>query len=71
MTLDEIAQVPVDFAETARLAQQAGFGGVQIHAAHGFLLSQFLSLLFNKRMDQYGGTTANRGGRGISDHLLR
>jgi 2,4-dienoyl-CoA reductase-like NADH-dependent reductase (Old Yellow Enzyme family) len=60
MTLDEIAQVPVDFAETARLAQQAGFGGVQIHAAHGFLLSQFLSPLFNKRMDQYGGTIANR-----------
>lgn len=51
MTLDEIAHVPVDFAETARLAQQAGFGGVQIHAAHGFLLSQFLSPLFNKRMD--------------------
>jgi 2,4-dienoyl-CoA reductase-like NADH-dependent reductase (Old Yellow Enzyme family) len=60
MSLDEIQQLPLDFAKTARLAQQAGFGGVQIHAAHGFLLSQFLSPLFNKRNDGYGGTIANR-----------
>jgi 2,4-dienoyl-CoA reductase-like NADH-dependent reductase (Old Yellow Enzyme family) len=60
MSLDEIHQIPLDFAKTAKLAQQAGFGGVQIHAAHGFLLSQFLSPLFNKRRDGYGGTIANR-----------
>ena len=60
MSLDEIHQVPLDFAKTAKLAQQAGFGGVQIHAAHGFLLSQFLSPLFNKRSDGFGGTIANR-----------
>lgn len=60
MSLDEIDRVPLDFAETAKLAQQAGFGGVQIHAAHGFLLSQFLSPLFNKRSDGFGGTIANR-----------
>ncbi|MEY8118519.1 MULTISPECIES: NADH:flavin oxidoreductase/NADH oxidase family protein [unclassified Falsihalocynthiibacter] len=60
MTLDEIQQVPLEFAKTAKLAQQAGFGGVQIHAAHGFLLSQFLSPLFNKRSDAYGGPIANR-----------
>jgi 2,4-dienoyl-CoA reductase-like NADH-dependent reductase (Old Yellow Enzyme family) len=60
MTLDEIRQIPVDFANTAKLAQKAGFGGVQIHAAHGFLLSQFLSPLFNKRSDGYGGAIANR-----------
>ena len=60
MSLDEIQQLPLDFAKTAKLAQQAGFGGVQIHAAHGFLLSQFLSPLFNKRSDEYGGTIANR-----------
>lgn len=60
MTLDEIHRVPSEFAKTAELAQRAGFGGVQIHAAHGFLLSQFLSPLFNKRSDEYGGSIANR-----------
>ena len=60
LTLDEIHQLPAGFANTALLAQQAGFGGVQIHAAHGFLLSQFLSPLFNKRSDDYGGPIANR-----------
>jgi 2,4-dienoyl-CoA reductase-like NADH-dependent reductase (Old Yellow Enzyme family) len=60
LTIDEIHQLPSEFARTARLARQAGFGGVQIHAAHGFLLSQFLSPLFNKRRDGYGGAIANR-----------
>jgi len=60
LTIDEIHQLPSEFARTARLARQAGFGGVQIHAAHGFLLSQFLSPLFNKRSDEYGGAIANR-----------
>jgi 2,4-dienoyl-CoA reductase-like NADH-dependent reductase (Old Yellow Enzyme family) len=60
MDVDEIAQLPAGFANTARLARQAGFTGVQIHAAHGFLLSQFLSPLFNRRNDDYGGPIANR-----------
>ncbi|MBT8459635.1 MAG: NADH:flavin oxidoreductase/NADH oxidase family protein [Boseongicola sp.] len=60
MTLVEIHHVPSGFARTAELARQAGFGGVQIHAAHGFLLSQFLSPLFNKRSDDYGGAIENR-----------
>lgn len=60
LTLDEIAQVKEQFAQTAGLAQKTGFGGVQIHAAHGFLLSQFLSPLFNKREDEYGGSIENR-----------
>lgn len=56
----EIAMLPEQFADTARLAREAGFGGVQIHAAHGFLLSQFLSPLFNRRTDSYGGAVENR-----------
>lgn len=60
LTIDDIHQLPFEFARTAKLAQTAGFGGVQIHAAHGFLLSQFLSPLFNKRDDDFGGPIANR-----------
>ena len=60
LSLDEIKAVPSEFAQTAALSKQAGFGGVQIHAAHGFLLSQFLSPLFNHRTDAYGGSIANR-----------
>ncbi|WP_158967495.1 oxidoreductase [Chachezhania sediminis] len=60
LTAGEIAALPEQFARTARQAQDLGFGGVQIHAAHGFLLSQFLSPLFNRRTDRYGGPIANR-----------
>lgn len=60
MSVAEIQSLPLAFAQTAKLAQQAGFGGVQLHAAHGFLLSQFLSPLFNHRKDDYGGALANR-----------
>ena len=60
ISFGEIGQLPSEFARTAWLAQQADFGGVQIHAAHGYLLSQFLSPLFNKRSDEYGGAIANR-----------
>lgn len=60
LTLGEIQQLPIEFSRTALLAQRIGFGGVQIHAAHGFLLSQFLSPLFNKRTDAYGGPIAHR-----------
>jgi 2,4-dienoyl-CoA reductase-like NADH-dependent reductase (Old Yellow Enzyme family) len=59
-TLEDIASVASAFAQAAELAKQAGFDAVQIHAAHGFLLSQFLSPAFNKRSGEYGGELANR-----------
>ncbi|MEL6413406.1 MAG: NADH:flavin oxidoreductase/NADH oxidase family protein [Pseudomonadota bacterium] len=56
----EIAALPDTFARTARTAREWGFTGVEVHAAHGFLLSQFLSPLFNRRSDAYGGSITNR-----------
>ncbi|MEM9397188.1 MAG: oxidoreductase, partial [Pseudomonadota bacterium] len=60
LSLSEIKSLPGEFARTAALAKAFGFGGVEIHAAHGFLLSQFLSPLFNRRNDAYGGSLENR-----------
>jgi 2,4-dienoyl-CoA reductase-like NADH-dependent reductase (Old Yellow Enzyme family) len=60
MTLAEIGRVVAAFGESAALAKKAGFDGVQIHAAHGYLLSQFLSPFFNRRKDAYGGSIENR-----------
>ena len=60
LSLDEIQALPAEFARTASLAKKLGFGGVEVHAAHGFLLNQFLSPLFNKRADAYGGSLQNR-----------
>lgn len=60
MTADDIADVARRFATTSSLAERAGFTGVEIHAAHGYLLSQFLSPLANHRTDQWGGSLENR-----------
>ena len=60
MTRDDIERVVEAFGQAARRAREAGFDGVQIHAAHGFLLSEFLSPAFNQRTDEYGGEPANR-----------
>jgi 2,4-dienoyl-CoA reductase-like NADH-dependent reductase (Old Yellow Enzyme family) len=60
MTEDEIAALQRRFVQTAQWAEQAGFHGVQIHAAHGYLLSQFLSPLTNQRQDAWGGSIDNR-----------
>jgi 2,4-dienoyl-CoA reductase-like NADH-dependent reductase (Old Yellow Enzyme family) len=58
--LEDIEKIISAFSQAAELVTQAGFDAVQIHAAHGFLLSQFLSPAFNKRSDKYGGGLANR-----------
>jgi 2,4-dienoyl-CoA reductase-like NADH-dependent reductase (Old Yellow Enzyme family) len=60
LTVAEIEEIVRRFAVCAAAVKAAGFTGVQIHAAHGYLLSQFLSPRSNLRTDQYGGALANR-----------
>ena len=60
MTAADIAEVERRFVHTAVLSERAGFTGVEIHAAHGYLLSQFLSPLANHRRDHWGGSLENR-----------
>jgi 2,4-dienoyl-CoA reductase-like NADH-dependent reductase (Old Yellow Enzyme family) len=60
MTRADIRKTATSFARAAALAREAGFDGVQLHAAHGYLLSSFLSPHYNRRRDEYGGTVENR-----------
>lgn len=60
LTLAEIAEIPPQFAAAAARVKAAGFDGVELHSAHGYLLNQFLSPLTNLRTDSYGGSLANR-----------
>ena len=60
MTEADIGDTIRAYGEAALRAKKAGFDGVQVHAAHGYLLSQFLSPWFNRRSDRYGGSIENR-----------
>ena len=60
MRKDEIAEVGKDFGQAVHLAREAGFDAVEVHAGHGYLLSQFLSKYTNHRHDEYGGSLENR-----------
>lgn len=60
LRLDEIPRVVADYEQAARNAKAAGFDGVEIHAANGYLLAQFLSDSANRRTDAYGGSIENR-----------
>lgn len=60
MTVEEIAQTVEDFRQATLLAKEAGFDGVELHSANGYLLNQFLMDGTNKREDEYGGSIENR-----------
>lgn len=60
LTVEEISEIVALFAKAAVRAKKAGFEGIEVHAAHGYLLAQFLSPHSNKRQDLYGGNIENR-----------
>jgi 2,4-dienoyl-CoA reductase-like NADH-dependent reductase (Old Yellow Enzyme family) len=60
LTIDDIQHLVSAYVQAAERAKAAGFDGVQIHAAHGYLFSQFLSPVYNRRQDAYGGSIENR-----------
>lgn len=68
---EEIEEMANKYAQAARRAQIAGFDAVEIHAGHSYLVSQFLSPIFNKRADEFGGSPENRArfGRMIIDKI--
>ena len=60
LTIDEIGTIVRQFGDTAERVRECGFDGIEIHAGHGYLISQFLSSYSNKRIDAYGGALINR-----------
>ncbi len=60
MTIDQVERTISEYSQAAKRAQLAGFDGVEIHGAHGYLLTQFFSKKVNRRTDEYGGSFENR-----------
>ena len=60
VTAEDIAHAVAEYARSAQLAIEAGFDGVELHAANGYLMEQFLNANVNQRMDAYGGSIENR-----------
>lgn len=60
LTISEISAVAGEFAHAAHVAREAGFDGVELHGANGYLIDQFLQTVTNRRTDKYGGTPENR-----------
>lgn len=60
LSLDEVEQLKKDFIDAALRAKDCGYDGVEVHGAHGYILTQFLSSEFNTRTDKYGGSLENR-----------
>lgn len=60
LTKEGILNIEEQYAETAYLAKMAGFDAITLHGAHGYLIAEFLSPLYNKRTDEYGGSLENR-----------
>ena len=60
LTTEEIQEIIKKFTFVAKIARETGFTGIQIHSAHGYLLSEFLSPDINLREDEWGGTVENR-----------
>lgn len=69
MTIEEIQQTIRDFVDASKNALQAGFDGVEIHGANGYLLDQFIQEVSNKRQDDYGGNVENRSR--LLDEVIR
>ena len=60
ITAEDMAKIKADFVDAAKAAKELGFDGIQLHCAHGYLLSSFLTPISNTRTDEYGGSLENR-----------
>jgi N-ethylmaleimide reductase len=60
MTVEEIQSTIQEYVHAARMAKEAGFDGVEVHGANGYLIDEFLQSSTNQRSDAYGGTMENR-----------